>query len=78
MKPPPDRLGDAVRELAGLLVDGAEKNCRFSVVHGNTSAHFELRLVAVAQKKRPKRVGGVLVVYPNNNRGKRNANDDRD
>lgn len=60
----PDRLGDAVRELARLLVDGGEKHCRFCVVHGDVAAHFELRLVEVVKRRRPRRVGGVLVVYP--------------
>ena len=60
----PDRLGDAVRELAAVLVDGGTRNCRFCVVHRNLEAHFELRLVKVTPKKRLKRVGGVLVIYP--------------
>ena len=69
MKAEPDRLGDALRRLADGMVKGGTQKCRFSVDSETASAHFEVRIVALV-KKRPKRVGGVLVVYPNN-RGKR-------
>jgi len=68
MKSAPDRLGDALREIAAGMAEGGTTSCRFCVDSERSSAHFELRLVSVV-KKRPKRVGGVLVIYPNSKKG---------
>lgn len=70
MKREPDRLGDALRELAAGLLEGAATSCRFSLESGSASAHFEVRLIDVVKKQRKRahgltRVGGVLVIYPN-------------
>jgi hypothetical protein len=59
-----DRLGDAIRKLAGGLVECGKGNCRLTVELADTVAHFELRLVKVTAKRRRglRRVGGVLVI----------------
>lgn len=57
-----DRLGEAIKEIARGMTDHGKTSVRFTVAAGALETVYEVRLVST--RARPKRVGGVLVVYP--------------
>ena len=70
-----DRLGDAIREIARGMAEHGKSCIRLSVVCGDTTALYEVRLIRTKKKKSApsarrglRRVGGVLVIDPKNRR----------
>lgn len=63
MNPGPDRLGDAVREIARGLVSGDLRRCQFEVNADGMTVVFELRAVSARAHTRTTRIGGELVEF---------------
>lgn len=46
----PDRLGDAIRELARTMAENGQSSMRFAVVTQTHRAHYEVRLIATRER----------------------------